>query len=777
MTAATASSRTVPGGVLAPPPPDLHLETARELDCGSVNHSRQFVVRYGESRLVQLSETAFWLLTVARDKLPVDEAAVNLAARTGITTNGADIHRYYRTVIARLDAASAIAPRPRGFVRLIPAGWVQVIIAPGVPLFRPRAVIAVVAVSLTIIALAFAHGLRITHHGGLFAAYALSLLALVIHELGHAAATAYHGARPGEVRGAIGPAGPRLHTDITDAWRLPKSGRVEVDLGGVYLQTVVAAGYGVAYFGTGWPVMATAMVLTVTWAAISLAPIRNSDGAWVVADLTGSRGPGNHPGPGTRLGSLSRAGRRLVAARWLGITALAGWLLAGGWRVAGELCSAAGRLWSGDGSGALTVVAMVLTVEIAGSLGWELVRQLRSAARWAQNRGVRAEQASSCPPGERLLPPARLPPVALLRPSSAERPSAPSTADTVATRVGEVLECFLKEKVSALTEVDADLAEMAAPLVQMLLAGGKRMRPLFCYWGWRGAGRPDCPEIVAAAAAFELLHGGALVHDDVMDGSSTRRGLPAMHRYFTTLHSQRGWHGDAAGFGAATAILLGDLCLSWSDELVDSSALDEVGLARARRLLYQTRTELVAGQYLDIQSRASGCTELRRARQVMKYKTSKYTIERPLQVGGTLAGASPSLLNAYSAYALPLGEAFQLRDDILGIFGDPAQTGKPVGEDLREGKRTALICHAIARADSAQRTAIQALLGRADLDPAGTGRLREIIVETGALSEVEAMISGRLAEALEALNQAPQDDPLFHEALRSLAVRSTQRES
>jgi geranylgeranyl diphosphate synthase, type I len=350
-----------------------------------------------------------------------------------------------------------------------------------------------------------------------------------------------------------------------------------------------------------------------------------------------------------------------------------------------------------------------------------------------------------------------------------------SITDTVATRVGEVLECFLREHASALAEVDADLAEMTEPLVRMLLGGGKRLRPLFCYWGWRGAGRSDCAEIVAAAAAFELLHGGALVHDDVIDASGMRRGMPTMHRHFTAVHGQRRWHGDAAEFGMATAILIGDLCLSWSDELMDQSGLDEGRLAQARRLFYQTRTELVGGQYLDIQTRASGAAGLERARQVIKYKTSRYTIERPLQIGGVLAGASPSLLRAYSAYALPLGEAFQLRDDVLGVFGDPARTGKPAGDDLRQGKLTALICLATEHADPAQLTAIHSLLGRADLGQAGTDRLREIIVETGALTRVERMISNRLAEALEALDQTPRDDQLFRAALRQLAAWAADR--
>jgi hypothetical protein len=399
-----SSSRTVAGGILAPPPACLHLETARELDCGSAEDPRRFVVRCGESRLVQFSETAMWLLTVARDELPVDEAAAQLAARTGVAANGTDVHRYYQTVIARLEAVGAVTPRRHALAPLIPAGRVRTIAPWLAPLFRPWAVTAVTAVSLGLIVLAFGHGLRMTDHGGLVAAYALFLPTIVVHELGHAAATVYHGARPGDVRVAIGPTGPRFHTDVTDAWRLPRSGRVTVDLGGVYLQTMAAAAYGAAYLGFGWPVMATAMVLAVTSSAISLAPMWKSDGAWVVADLAGPRNPAGHPGIGAPFRILSRAGRMLAAVRWLVITALAGCLLAGGWRLAGELPSAMRRLWSGEGGGALIVAAMLTTITLAGLVGGELARQVRRTVRWAKGRGRQPGRAAACLPGEGLPP-------------------------------------------------------------------------------------------------------------------------------------------------------------------------------------------------------------------------------------------------------------------------------------------------------------------------------------------------------------------------------------
>ncbi|MDP9418075.1 MAG: polyprenyl synthetase family protein, partial [Actinomycetota bacterium] len=221
-----------------------------------------------------------------------------------------------------------------------------------------------------------------------------------------------------------------------------------------------------------------------------------------------------------------------------------------------------------------------------------------------------------------------------------------------------------------------------------LLRGGKRLRAAFCYWGWRGVGGSDCDEVVRAAAALELFHAAALIHDDVMDDSDTRRGMPAAHRRFAALHRGHGWLGSPDEYGVAGAILLGDLCLCWSDEMLATSGVTPDRLGAGRRVFDVMRTQLMGGQYLDMLEQARADTSVERARTVVRFKTAKYTVEHPLLLGGELAGAAPELLAAYTAYGLPLGEAYQLRDDMLGVFGDPASTGKPAGDDLREGKRT-----------------------------------------------------------------------------------------
>lgn len=341
-------------------------------------------------------------------------------------------------------------------------------------------------------------------------------------------------------------------------------------------------------------------------------------------------------------------------------------------------------------------------------------------------------------------------------------------------RVDKALSQFLEYQRSRLTAIDDALAPVADALEEFVLGGGKRLRPAFAYWGYRGAGGLDSEEVVATVAALELVQASALVHDDVMDRSDTRRGRPAVHRRFADHHLTTGWYGDPEGFGTAAAILVGDLCLVWSDELLHSAGLPPTALSRARPVFDRMRTEVTAGQYLDVLTQATRESTVARAVTVAQYKSAKYTVERPLLFGAALADAPAEIITAYSGYGLPLGEAFQLRDDVLGVFGDPAHTGKPAGDDLRDGKRTFLVAAALEAADAAARTALEAGLGDRDLDDAGLARLREIITDTGALERTERRIAELTAAALDALNAA-RLAPEAAEALTSLATAATTR--
>jgi geranylgeranyl diphosphate synthase type I len=333
----------------------------------------------------------------------------------------------------------------------------------------------------------------------------------------------------------------------------------------------------------------------------------------------------------------------------------------------------------------------------------------------------------------------------------------PLDVEDLRARVQVCLDAFLARQLPLLESISPDVEPLSSAR-RDLLKGGKRLRPAFAWWAYRGAGGADTDAAMAAATSLELLQACALIHDDVMDGSDTRRGLPAAHRRFANLHRGHEWHGSSEGFGVGAAILLGDLALSWADELLLSSGMEQAALVRAKRIYDVMRTELMAGQYLDLLEQAVGGGSVSRAMTVVRYKSAKYTIERPLHLGASLAGASDELLAAYSAYGLPLGEAFQLRDDILGVFGDPQETGKPAGDDLREGKRTVLVAVALEGASPAQAQALRTHLGDPALDAAGVEESREVITDTGALAHVERLVDELATASYEALAAAPIEE-------------------
>lgn len=324
--------------------------------------------------------------------------------------------------------------------------------------------------------------------------------------------------------------------------------------------------------------------------------------------------------------------------------------------------------------------------------------------------------------------------------------------------VAAELDSFLAEKHELLAQISPTTLVLI-DCIRNLVSGGKRMRALLCYWGWRGAGgAQDASAIIRAGAALELFQSAALIHDDIIDRSDTRRGGPSVHRQFSTLHAEHGWSLDAERFGHAAAILTGDLCLSLSEEMF-ARVGSEAG-SRAREIFNLMRTEVMAGQYLDILEEASGPskphgTAVTRAAEIILYKSAKYSSEHPLVLGGALAGADESLLAGYSGFALPLGQAFQMRDDVLGVFGDPAKTGKPAGDDLREGKRTVLVGLTIEAANVEERDFVDGNLGRADLRDDEVTRMCSIMVESGALAHAEALITELGDAAFGALELLP----------------------
>ncbi len=348
------------------------------------------------------------------------------------------------------------------------------------------------------------------------------------------------------------------------------------------------------------------------------------------------------------------------------------------------------------------------------------------------------------------------------------------------TRVQAAVDAEMQVQRAVLAPVGDELGPLV-DAVERLIAGGKRLRAGFLYWGYRASGRPDSDALVRLAAAMEFFQAAALLHDDVMDGSDTRRGMPAAHRAFAGLHGDSGWSGDSARFGESAAILAGDLCLQWSDELYATSGLPSAELDRGRRTFDTMRTQLMGGQYLDLLESARGWDRLDTsarvdsARNVIRYKSAKYTVEHPILIGAAVGGVAASDLAHLSEYGLALGEAFQLRDDVLGVFGNPSTTGKPAGDDLREGKRTVLVALALNQADTDQAALFEKLFGQPDLDADGVAQLRGIIADTGAVEEVEAMIAGLAAQSRAALEKAPGLDGEAVEVLGSLVAATTSR--
>lgn len=367
----------------------------------------------------------------------------------------------------------------------------------------------------------------------------------------------------------------------------------------------------------------------------------------------------------------------------------------------------------------------------------------------------------------------------------------PTSLDAVPGAVEAELRAFFADAVPATAAIAPVVGEAAELIRDFVLRGGKRIRPVFAFAGWRcgtsssdrtvaGDDAPGPRDALRVCAALELVQACALIHDDIIDRSDTRRGFPTVHREFESRHESARWAGDPGAHGVAAAILAGDFALAWADDLVhgqrpgvstsstgsrvratgrDGSTVEDGGRplpAAVGATWAAMRTEVLGGQFLDIVNEAGGDDSTEAAYRVMEFKTAAYTVARPLELGARLAGASDDLVSGLRSIGHDLGVAFQLRDDLLGVFGDPERTGKPSGDDLVSGKRTALLAIALQRADAADPALgarLRSHLGRA-LDDDELNSARGIFVEVGAVAEVENSIDELLGSALAALDAA-----------------------
>jgi geranylgeranyl diphosphate synthase type I len=331
----------------------------------------------------------------------------------------------------------------------------------------------------------------------------------------------------------------------------------------------------------------------------------------------------------------------------------------------------------------------------------------------------------------------------------------PPACEDLVRRVDRELDRFLHDQRKGLAGDDPHAATIFAELERVITSGGKRLRPVFCCLGYRATGSPIEERTIRAAAALELLHTFAIVHDDVMDRSRTRRGSAASWVHLAGLHRSEGMLGDAEQWGVSGAVLVGDLALVLAGRALHEAGFPPDRIAPALERYDRMRAEVVIGQYLDVLAAHRGATDEAEARRIAVLKSGGYTVEGPLHIGALLAGASDRVMASLSGYGIPLGEAFQLRDDVLGVFGDPAVTGKDRDSDIREGKRTLLVARAIANSEPGDRGFLVSRLGQPDLDDRELERARAILERVRP--SVVALIGELTADARAALRDGPID--------------------
>ncbi len=358
-------------------------------------------------------------------------------------------------------------------------------------------------------------------------------------------------------------------------------------------------------------------------------------------------------------------------------------------------------------------------------------------------------------------------------------PTAPAT-DAIVSAATVTLDRFFTSRADIVAGIGGAFPGVVAALRPYVLQGGKRVRPAFAWLGYQGAGGessgPAADAAFGVCAALELLHACALIHDDIIDDSRTRRGVATVHVDYAERHRRSGYSGASERYGESIAILLGDLALSWSEDMVSESGVAPDAAQRLEPVWSAMRTEVIAGQLLDIEAEVNGDESVESAMRVSRYKTAAYTIERPLQLGAAIAGADPELTATFGRFGHDLGIAFQLRDDLLGVFGDPALTGKPSGDDIREGKRTVLLASALAKADATDPAAARLLresLGTA-VSPDRLDQIRAVLTRLGAVDEVERRIHELMQSALGALENSAIS-PDIKDALTTMAISATRR--
>ncbi|WP_237570282.1 polyprenyl synthetase family protein [Mycolicibacterium lacusdiani] len=333
--------------------------------------------------------------------------------------------------------------------------------------------------------------------------------------------------------------------------------------------------------------------------------------------------------------------------------------------------------------------------------------------------------------------------------------------------------------VTPLRSIDDGLTVFAEHCSTAVTAGGKRLRPRFAYWAWRAGSSPgeDQGPIVRLAAALEMLHAAILVHDDVIDGSELRRGEPSVRAALAGRHQGQSWFGGSASFGDHTALLVGDLLWSAAHDEFDAAATAVLPEHRGRltSIFRAMRVEVLAGQLLELSAQAARHYDAATAERILRYKTSAYTVERPMELGLALAGPSASDAGEIlGVYAGAVGRAFQLRDDLADLFGSFETSGKRVGDDVRDGKPTELLGTTLELAGAADVQTLAGIVGDSTADASAIAEARRIVWECGAAERVSRRIADLVADADRAVEDLPPGvDASSRVALRELLAECT----
>ena len=313
---------------------------------------------------------------------------------------------------------------------------------------------------------------------------------------------------------------------------------------------------------------------------------------------------------------------------------------------------------------------------------------------------------------------------------------------------------FISKKRKEAEEISPEFVTLVDEVERFIFSGGKRVRPAFLYSGYVASGGKAHDAALYASMSVEFLHTFALIHDDIIDRSAFRRGKPTSHKAFEKYHTEKKFPGSKEHFGLSAAILAGDLAYSFAEEVLTSAPFPQERVRRARYYFDQMKFQVIAGEYLDVLGGYTKTLKEDDILNILEYKTAKYTVERPLQIGAMLAGADVSILETFTAYGIPLGQGFQLQDDIFGVYGDMKKTGKPNDSDIKEGKMTVLIAKAYEWSSTRQRRDLDNTLGNIDATNVDIDKVRTIIYDTGAYDYAVKLSHKLIEQAREAITNA-----------------------